>query len=491
MAEEADHRTLLYESAKNGNRAGLELALRNGVSVDFLFRYSRVDHVETALHAASRKGHFAIVRVLLDAGANINSRDSLGGAPLHDACLYGRLNIARELVQRGADICAGNIHGRTPFDMARSARTASLGDGMAVMEYLLQHYRNDIFESEGRQSLLSILKKGEYSDGSRVLLPIGKVTIDELLSVLRYFVEQDPETIRGQNNTGNLPLHIACHRLGLLEVFRYLLEQDPATLHIANNDGALPIHLACQKDAAWQSIQLAIKYLVEESEGGAGTLCTRDSKGNLPIHLACSCSHVSLEMIEYLVEHSPPTLYIANNNGALPIHMACQFGVSLHGIKYLVEENGGPGTLTASDSNGSLPIHLACSRLGAPFELIQFLVEQDPATLYIANNNSALPIHMACQFGLSLQEIKYLVEENGGAETLQAYDNNGYLPLHTLCQTNNPSLKTVEYLVNSYPAALSTQLMMSGDLPVTLACESASLSVIYTLIRGNPQVVKY
>jgi len=155
-------------------------------------------------------------------------------------------------------------------------------------------------------------------------------------------------------------------------------------------------------------------------------------------------------------------------------------------IKYPVEESGGgAGTLCVRDSNGILPIHRACSRRYAPFELIRYLAEQAPASLYISNNNNgALPIHVACQFGVSLQIVKCFIEDNDGADALRAHDNNGYLPLHTLCGSNNPSLKTVEYLVKTNAAALSTR-WISGDLPVTLAYESASLIVVYTLIRDD------
>jgi len=420
MAEAAEYpRDLLYESAKDGNLAGLELALRRGDGVNDSFVYDCEDNdFETALHVASRNGHFAIVKVLLDAGADIDSRDSGGGTPLHDACIHGRLVVVKELVRRGADIYPKDNDGETPFDFAGNY-IHSRDD---IMEYLLQHYREEIFESEGRRSLLTILKQGELVNrlpgrrvrlsGTWAKLQIGTVRVDQLVSLLRYFVEHDPDSIHEQDDAGDLPLHIACRRLGLHEVIQYLLEQDPTTMHISNN------------------------------------------------------------------------------SGALPIHMACQFGASLPIIKYLIEENGGAGTLSARDNRGSLPIHLACSRHHAPFEIIQYLGVHSPSTLFVSNNNGALPIHLACQFGASLPIIKDLVEGNGGtAETLQAPDNNGYLPLHTLCGSNNPSLATVQYLVQTHAAALWTR-SFGGDLPVTLACESASLNVIYTLIRGDPHVVE-
>jgi len=82
---------------------------------------------------------------------------------------------------------------------------------------------------------------------------------------------------------------------------------------------------------------------------------------------------------------------------------------------------------------------------------------------------------------------------DGTVATLGTGDNNGLLPLHALCQsTNKPELKTIEYVVHSYRSALSHR-NLRGDLPMTLAAagesSSASLSVIYTLVRGDPHVV--
>ena len=355
---------LLFNASNRGDLAGVEAALRNGANVDARSREWVLCH-ETCLHAASQAGHLAIVRVLLDAGADIQARDSLGGTALHDACDNGRLDVVRELVRRGADIFA-KVQVWTPFDCSDS------NDHLVVTEFLLQHYREAIFESQGRRSLLSILRKGEYSDG-RVVLPIGKVTTNQLLSMLRYFVEQDPDSIRGRDIFGDLPLHVACRKPDLFQAIQYLVEQDPGALHISNNHGALPIHLACQS------------------------------------------------------------------------------GASLRAVKYLVEENDGDATLGACDSNGFLPLHSLCGSAESTLEMIEYLTKAHPAALWTRNSNGALP-------------------------------------LHVFCDSPNPSLKPVECLIKAHPAALSTR-NHRGDLPVTLAGESSSLGVIYTLIRGDPQVV--
>jgi len=370
MQDEQWQDELLFKATRFGDLAGVEEALRNGANVDTRARSVVYRNNETSLHAASGAGHLAIARVLLDAGADIQAKDSNGGTPLHHACRSDQLEVVRELIRRGADIYAmDELGGRTPFDCS---------NGHLVKEFLLQHNRQKFFENLGRLSLLTILECGNYRDShDQVVLMIGTVSTDELLSMLRYFVEQDPDCIRERDHNGDLPLHVACRNAG-------------------------------RKPTLFQAIQ-------------------------------------------YLVQQDPAMLHISNNNGALPIHLACQSGASLQAIKYLVEENGGAGTLCARDSNGALPLHVLCGYIWSNRQTIEYLTNAHPAALWTPNSNGALP-------------------------------------LHSFCATPHPLLKAVEGLIKPYPAALSTQ-NHNGDLPVTLAGELASLSVIYTLVRGDPQVV--
>ena len=230
-----------------------------------------------------------------------------------------------------------------------------------------------------------------------------------------------------------------------------------------------------------------IKYLTDSSFY-FNSIRAQDQYGELPIHIACRNDSPSFEVIDHLVEDDSTTLHISNNDGALPIHLACRFGGDslLQIIKFFVQDIS-PGFIHVRDNNGDSPLHAACGNRRISLEVIQFLMEQDSAMLHFPNNKGALPIHVACQ-SLS-PNIKYLVEENGGAATLCARDNDGALPLHTLCQFCGFALKEVEYLIKCYPGALSTRTH-SGDLPVTLACRAAApLQVIYTLVRGDPQII--
>ena len=332
----------LYNAAKDGDHSGVEEALRNGSNLEC--RGGR--YQQTPLYAACKRGDLVIIRMLLDAGARVNSRDEFEATPLHRACLNDDLEVVEELIRRGADICAKDCDGETPFDWCTSI-------GNQAEECLLQHFREKIFEREGRSSLLTLLQQCINPNWTQtnIALPLGTLEVDQFISMLRFFVVQEPGSIRAQSGHGELPIHLACRRRFPLSVIQFLVEQDPSTLLISNNHGSLPIHLACQAD-------------------------------------------VPLSVIEFLVEQDPSTLHVTDTAGRLPIHLACQADVSLQVIKYLVEDSY-PDSVHVQDGNGNLPVHIAC-RDSSPFSRTQFLVEQDPDTLLISNNSGKLPIHLAC-----------------------------------------------------------------------------------------------
>ena len=141
------------------------------------------------------------------------------------------------------------------------------------------------------------------------------------------------------------------------------------------------------------------------------------------------------------------------------------------------------------DDSGKLPIHVACET-NAPVEVLALLSELDPATLHLADHSGALALHECCQGNVDYSSVRYLVEQ-GGVGTLAARNRQGVMPLHVLCGSINPSLRTVQNLMQAFPDAMATRTY-AGQYPFLIAaCEtaSASLSVVYELVRANPHLV--
>jgi len=59
-----------------------------------------------------------LVKKLIQAGGDINTKDGRGDTPLHSASRYGHVEVITTLLAAGADKTIKNKHGKTPHDVA-------------------------------------------------------------------------------------------------------------------------------------------------------------------------------------------------------------------------------------------------------------------------------------------------------------------------------------------------------------------------------------
>ncbi len=93
------------------------------------------DHGEqwTALHFAARDQNEVITQLLLEAGATVDPLDVFGNTPLWRSVLSSSPNLAliRKLLEHGADAHRKNSQGIAPIDIAR---TMGRNDLIAILE---------------------------------------------------------------------------------------------------------------------------------------------------------------------------------------------------------------------------------------------------------------------------------------------------------------------------------------------------------------------
>jgi ankyrin repeat protein len=72
----------------------------------------------TPLHVAALNERVEIVRVIIGAKAKLNVQNNYGWTPLHVVAIYGNVEIARMLIDAGARKDIRDDEGRLPYDLA-------------------------------------------------------------------------------------------------------------------------------------------------------------------------------------------------------------------------------------------------------------------------------------------------------------------------------------------------------------------------------------
>lgn len=94
--------------------------------------------LETPLHSAAVKGRTGLAKVLLEGGANVNARDERGLTPLHTAAVWGHVELARMLIAAGADVNARDRRNETPLHLVASRRVPPLSVYADMTRLLLE-----------------------------------------------------------------------------------------------------------------------------------------------------------------------------------------------------------------------------------------------------------------------------------------------------------------------------------------------------------------
>lgn len=117
-AYSGDGFTALHFAAFFGHPNAVSLLIERGAEVN---AFGRGWMTGTALHSGVSRLRSEVVRVLLDAGANPDVRQSGGWTPLHAAAKNGDLVSVELLLEAGADAAARNDEGRSVEDLANES----------------------------------------------------------------------------------------------------------------------------------------------------------------------------------------------------------------------------------------------------------------------------------------------------------------------------------------------------------------------------------
>lgn len=103
----------IHDAAKAGDVEQVRGLIEAGTDVN-----EKDTAFKTALHWAAEKGHMGVVQVLVDKGAGVNDKDLSDVTPLHLAVLGEHESILEFLIVNGGDVNLTDSQGITALDDA-------------------------------------------------------------------------------------------------------------------------------------------------------------------------------------------------------------------------------------------------------------------------------------------------------------------------------------------------------------------------------------
>ncbi|CAN0000314.1 unnamed protein product [Ascophyllum nodosum] len=178
----------------------------------------------TPLLLAAEKGHEDCVTFLLDSGADITATDEHDYTALHLAAFYGRVGVVALLLSRGADTTAVDDRGRVPKRLSSRKEISNL---LAAKE-TESKLRVDVIAAVERNDLTGVKNfitgKGDLNlRGKNDMTPLHVATFNQRVEIVKLLLDggADPNSTDEDKDT---PLHYACSS-GNEEIIRLLLSK--------------------------------------------------------------------------------------------------------------------------------------------------------------------------------------------------------------------------------------------------------------------------
>ncbi|XP_049803906.1 serine/threonine-protein phosphatase 6 regulatory ankyrin repeat subunit B-like [Schistocerca nitens] len=342
----------------------VRLLIDAGADVNF-----KDDYGCTPLHRALEHGHFEVFEVLLDAGGDPNIVDVCGVSLLHtvasrSAANKGIIQLTRKIIEAGARVDKTDHNGRTPL------RYAARAGNYKVLEVLL--------DAGGDPNIVDVF-------GVSLLHTVASTSVANkgIIELSRKIVEAGARVDKTDHN-GRTPLHDAA-RAGNYKCVEVLIKAG-ADVNAVDMDGATPLLMqtrcyyyevtellvaagadltASDKDgqrlihrAALAGSTTGIDNLIDIWPSTWGC----DHHGNTILHFATRYGQNRLKCIEHIVMRKLVSVDERNMEGQTALATLLQHSShrssAQREVEILLAAGANP---TAKDNKGNTPLHIASS----------------------------------------------------------------------------------------------------------------------------------
>lgn len=318
-SEDAKNLILTYSFLRSDevSETVLLMSINRGVFciVEWLIRRGLSAQIISSAYRYASESNISAVETLLQAGADVDSKDKNGKTALHKAAERGDSRAVSVLLKFGADMTVEDDKGRN------AAHCAVSSYHLDTIKILVEAGADlNCTDREGCTLIHRALKSPDKFDG----VSAASVLKIVYLEIIRYLSKNTPdivENVRRLNKSGNSCIHFAVQNLfehdkyNLFSDVINILMEAGASINIPNRDGLSPLRLAVQR----RQIKLAERLLILGADADA-----RGPDGSTALHAAVKMREVGL--IRLLLNYSTD-VDAATDDGVTPLHMALYWPV--------------------------------------------------------------------------------------------------------------------------------------------------------------------
>ena len=347
------------------------------------------------------------------------------------------------------------------------------------------------------------------------------------LNIIHLLIDAAPDSVRREDNYGDMPLHILCYgkvdEAAAVNILKWLIEKHPEAVRHADNHGRLPIH-----HAALMQHATSHDFCQKLIEAYPGSERITDSLGALPLNYACFwvlsqqlniCTSSireptlqdqiviirltwqlgvldrktpadAVKVVQFLVDSDPNMELFGGRRRVSQLRRVCRWSfddptidVSRYidaGLKVIeVLFDAQPEAIEEDDIASNIQSYQQRIQSFINRELVYARQAKDLRLMMTPDDNGRLPLHTALQNNARLGSIKLLVKGNPSA--IRNTDNNFAMPLHIACE-HHDSACAVKYLIELHTLTLEA-VDREGNTVLHYACRGAKYDTIALLLE--------
>ncbi len=464
-ARDQNQYTPLIWAARKGQLAVLKLLLERGADINAVNKWNN-----TALHWAAYNGLVPIVEYLCQKGAKLDIRENeKGHTPLHDAAWRGHLGVVKALLKHGAPVGIRNNRGERPLEVALRYRH------LEVANLLRQHMQAGGGESGGGGS-----RGGSVGGGGEAATPdqsparlFAAVKAGDTAQV-RQIIDKFPQLVNARGANRYTPLMWAA-RQGNLALVQYLLNKG-ADINAVNKWNNTALHWA-----AYNGHTAVVIYLAKK---GARLDIREIEKGHTPLHdAAWRCR---LGAVAALLKAGAPAAALdkfGQTAAQVALKYNCPAAAKL--IQRQIQAGGGggetpPKTPGPTPTGGDATALFSAVKAGN-LRQVALILAKNQKLANARGPNRYTPLLWAARKG-NVAMCALLIMKGADINATNKWNNT---PLHWAAYNGHTAV--VAYLLRK-GARTDIRGLEKGNMPLHDAADRGQTAVVKLLIKGGAPV---